>query len=150
MEIYDAYGNRIYYDREPVRYAEFWQRVVAYFLDVLIIMVPLQALEWLILGPKWRDNRTAIFILSVLSGWLYDALQESGPYMATFGKRALGMKVTDMDGHRITFLQATGRHFGKIISGLLFCIGYAMVIWDDKRQALHDKIARTLVLQSQQ
>ena len=150
MEIYDASGNRIYYEREPVRYADFWQRVGAYFLDFLIILIPLHAVEWLILGPKWSGNRVSILIIDITARWLYDALQESGPYMATFGKRALGLKVTDMHGHRITFGQATGRHFGKFISGLLIGIGYFMMLWDDKRQNLHDKMAGTLVLQRQE
>ena len=150
MEIYDAYGNRIYYERKPVQYADFWQRVGAYFLDVLIIIIPLRLLELMILGPRWGDNRAAISLITITANWLYAALQESGPYMATFGKRALGLKITDMDGHRITFGQATGRHFGKIISGLLIGIGYFMMLWDDKNQTLHDKIAGTLVLKGQQ
>lgn len=67
--------------------------------------------------------------------------------MATLGKKALGIKVTDMYGERITFAQATGRHFGKIISTVILFIGYFMMLWDDRSQTLHDKIAGTLVVE---
>jgi len=78
--------------------------------------------------------------------WLYCALLESGAGQATIGKRALGIKVTDADGNRISFGRATGRHFAKIISAMTIFIGYLMVLWDSRRQALHDKIAETLVV----
>ena len=146
MEIYDASGNRIYSDRGPLRYAEFWPRFGAHFLDSLIIIIPLRIIEWLILGYNWRNNWVAIIFISLIIRWLYDAIQESGPNMATLGKRALGLKVTDMHGGRITFGQATGRHFGKYISTIILYIGYFMMLGDDKRQTLHDKMAGTVVI----
>jgi len=54
--------------------------------------------------------------------------------------------VTDMDGGRISFGRATGRHFAAILSGAILGIGYLMIIWTDRKQALHDIIASTLVL----
>ena len=52
--------------------------------------------------------------------------------------------VTDMQGQRISFGEATGRYFSKILSSVL-CIGYIMVAFTDKKQGLHDMIASTLV-----
>ena len=51
-----------------------------------------------------------------------------------------------MNGERISFGKATGRYFGKIVSSIILGIGYLMVIWSDKKQALHDQMAGTLVL----
>ena len=87
-------------------------------------------------------------MINIVASWLYSSLQESGPNMATIGKKAMNIKVTDMDGGRISFGQATGRHFGKIISGIILLIGYFMMLWDEKSQTLHDKMAGTLVVES--
>lgn len=126
---------------EPVIYGGFWERFGAIFLDGLILLIPNYALTYLL--PDVSGT-----ILSVLMYWLYSALQESGPGQATIGKKALGLKVTSTAGERISFGQATGRHFGQIISALILLIGYFMMLWDDKRQTLHDKMANTLVVKS--
>jgi uncharacterized RDD family membrane protein YckC len=78
--------------------------------------------------------------------WLYFALFESSAWQATPGKMAVGAKVTDMSGERIGFGQASVRSVGKGFSSMLCFIGYLMAAVTDKRQALHDFLARTLVL----
>ena len=83
-------------------------------------------------------------ILNIVCIWLYFALQESSESQATIGKRAMNIYVTDLQGRRISFGQATGRHFSRILSGF-FAIGYIMVAFTEKRQGLHDLIANTLV-----
>jgi len=66
--------------------------------------------------------------------------------MGTLGKRALGMRVTTLDGDRISFARATGRHFAKYLSTIILLIGYLMMVWDSRKQTLHDKMAETLVV----
>ncbi len=85
-------------------------------------------------------------IFGIIITWLYYASMESSRKMATLGKMALGLIVTDMSGRRISFGRATGRHFGKIISGLLLCIGFFMAGFTQRKQALHDMMANCLVL----
>ncbi|HEY4678350.1 MAG TPA: RDD family protein, partial [Candidatus Angelobacter sp.] len=75
---------------------------------------------------------------------LYFALQESSAHQATVGKRAMNIYVTDLQGRRISFGQATGRHFSRVLSSIL-AIGYIMVAFTEKKQGLHDIIAGTLV-----
>jgi uncharacterized RDD family membrane protein YckC len=89
-----------------------------------------------------------IFVgISILITWLYHAYCESSEWQATPGKRVMNLYVSDLSGHRISFLNATGRHFSKIITGLIpLAIGYIMAGFTDRRQALHDMIASTLVL----
>lgn len=82
----------------------------------------------------------------ILGGsWLYEAFLESSSYQATLGKMIFGMKVTDLYGNRISFARATGRHFAKILSGMILCIGFIMVGLTERKQGLHDMIAGTLV-----
>ena len=63
-------------------------------------------------------------ILGILISWLYFALMESSPKSATLGKMALGLMVLDTDGYPISFGQATGRYFGKILSALPCYAGF--------------------------
>lgn len=142
---------------EPVVYAGFWERFGAWFIDAIILSV-IGVVIGLVLGrPRitYTDN-SSLYVLyfntsnlfNLIIGWLYFALQESGPSQATVGKRALGLKVTSMNGGRISFGQATGRHFAQFLSAIIIFIGYLMVIWDAKKQALHDKLAGTLVVKA--
>ena len=85
-------------------------------------------------------------ILGVLIGWLYSALQESSEAQATIGKKMMHIRVTDLDGNRISFGRASGRHFGKILSACILLIGYIMAAFTEKKQALHDIMAGTLVV----
>jgi len=82
----------------------------------------------------------------VLLKWLYFALMESSAKQATLGKMALGIKVVDLNGSRISFGKATGRYFGKIISALILYIGFMMAGWTVRKQALHDIMAGCLVI----
>jgi uncharacterized RDD family membrane protein YckC len=72
---------------------------------------------------------------------------ESSVRQATFGKSVMSLRVTDDGGQRISFGRATGRFFAKIVSGMVpLLIGYIMAAFTEKKQALHDLIAGTLVL----
>lgn len=84
-------------------------------------------------------------ILTVIR-WLYFALMESSKNQGTLGKMILNLKVTDLNGNRVTFGRATGRTFGKFLSGLILNIGYIMAAFTDKKQALHDILAGCLVI----
>lgn len=88
------------------------------------------------------------FAFSTLANWIYEAAMESSKYQATLGKMVLGLKVTDLEGRRISFLRATGRHIAKIISGFILLIGFIMAGFTERKQALHDMIAGTLVVRS--
>jgi len=86
---------------------------------------------------------TLIFL--VFGSWLYEAFMESSSYQATLGKMIFGMKVTDLNGNRISFGRATGRHFAKWLSAMILGIGYIMVGFTERKQGLHDLLAGTLV-----
>lgn len=91
-------------------------------------------------------NYCLLVITPMFLNWLYHALMESSAKQATLGKMLLKLKVTDLNGQRISFWKATVRHFSKILSTLILLVGYLMVGWTKKKQALHDKIAGCLVV----
>jgi uncharacterized RDD family membrane protein YckC len=78
--------------------------------------------------------------------WIYYASLESSAWQATLGKKILGLKVTDLAGNRISFARASGRFFGKIVSGMILGIGFLMAGFTERKQALHDILAGCLVL----
>lgn len=134
-------------------FAGFWIRFVALLIDGLIIGIPIWLLMFAVIGSAGMSNPTdamgtymALQLVGLLFGWLYSALMESSKSQATIGKQALGLKVTDVNGDRISFVRATGRHFSKLISSLIFLIGYLMVAFTEKKQGLHDIMAGTLVV----
>src|SRR5208283_3281564 len=86
-----------------------------------------------------------LFALTIGASWLYEALMLSSSYQATLGKMIFGMKVTDLNGNRLSFAHATGRHFAKWLSGMILGIGYIMVAFTERKQGLHDLIAGTVV-----
>ena len=125
-------------------YAGFWRRVAAALLDGLIIGA-VTAPFTVGMNSGYRYSTTASSVTTVV-WWLYSALMESSAKQATLGKMALGIRVTDLDGNRIGFGKATGRHFAKILSALILGIGFLMAAFTEKKQALHDILAGTLVV----
>ncbi|MGA2933627.1 MAG: RDD family protein [Methanomicrobiales archaeon] len=87
---------------------------------------------------------TAVIVLAIR--WVYFAYMESSPRQATFGKAALGLVVIDGGGHRISFLRATGRWLGKLLSWATLGIGFYLIQFTEKKQGLHDLIADTFVV----
>lgn len=150
-----------------VRYAGFWRRFVAHLIDQLILgivafmlFIPGLALLGIGIWSGRMDESpgaigfilaaiaaylTAILIIIIMQ-WLYFALMESSNKQATLGKLAIGIVVTDLNGGRISFGRATGRYFGKIVSGMILYIGFFMAGFTEKKQALHDIMASCLVV----
>ncbi len=137
----------------PTNYASFGQRVGAFLLDVIIqviagfIIVFFWSLAFAANGVSDQDGLQVMsFILRCVVGWIYYAAMESSPLQGTLGKLALGIKVSDLVGARVSFGRASGRWFSKWVSTLIIGIGWLMAAFTPKRQALHDMMAGTLVL----
>ncbi len=141
-----------------VPYGGFWWRVLAYFIDwvvlyiIMTIVMTIFGLGMTVPFMAFEQNPGAMFGLglsivggSLVLNWLYFAFLESSPWQGTVGKLAIGLVVTDLNGNRISFGRATGRYFGKILSSMILCIGYIMVGFTERKQGLHDIIASTLV-----
>ena len=150
----------------PVSYAGFWKRLAAYILDwiiLTIISIIILVIFSVSFGAFWgselsaetfgEGNEAALLgltigadMLTFVISWLYYAGMESSSKQATFGKLALGMKVTRLNGERISFLRASVRFFSKILSLLLFFIGFIMIAFTEKKQGLHDMIAGVVIV----
>ena len=142
-------------------YSGFWLRFAAYLIDTIIVslvFVPVSFVLGMILAASsdgGGDEATAgliqaanmgINLVTIFATWLYSSLLESSSWQGTVGKKLIGWRVTDLHGNRISFGKATGRHFGKMLSSLICLVGFIMAAFTEKRQALHDQLAGTLVL----
>jgi uncharacterized RDD family membrane protein YckC len=124
-----------------VEYATFGQRLVAILIDLAILTAATGSVAVATFGVG--------VTLGFLAPWLYEAFMTSSEWQATVGKRVMSIIVTDLQGKRISFTRATGRHFAKYVSALLLGIGFIIAAFTTKRQALHDMIAETLVIKRQ-
>jgi len=123
-------------------YAGFWQRLLALLVDGVV----LNTAGFILASVFEINDEYSVTGTSGLFTWIYYALMESSATQATLGKMAVGLKVCDENGNRISFLNATGRYFAKILSAIILFIGFIMVAFDERKQGLHDKLARTLVI----
>lgn len=153
------------------RYAAFWKRVVAFVIDLVIVVTLFSLLIYTVntllalpveyasiletgfplkITPYIEKHFLGIVILYSLLKlavvFPYFTLLESSRLQGTVGKLLCGIKIIDLSGKRISFLRATGRFSGRILSGQILLIGYLMAVFTKRKQALHDLLAGTLVV----
>jgi len=142
-------------------YAGFWIRVLATIIDRLIlggglitqyIIYVLPAMIKASQGGFDEDRPHFVFafapivwVIAFAVSWAYEAFLTSSEWQGTVGKRVLGLKVTDLNGNRISLARATGRFFAKLLSFAICYVGVIMVAFTERKQGLHDIIAGTLV-----
>ncbi len=125
-----------------VRYAGIGKRLAAGLIDAVVLNVAVLVLV-LLLQPMDVARMQA---LGFIASWCYHASFECSSWQGSLGKMALGIRVTDLQGERIGFLRATGRHFGKLFSALTLMFGFLMIAFTEKRQGLHDMLSGCLVV----
>jgi uncharacterized RDD family membrane protein YckC len=147
-------------------YSGFWRRLWSYLIDRFILGVAFLPVGFMVFVPMlatqsggWTDTdlpaeaiaavlgaSLTIAFLALLGSWFYYALMQSSSRQATLGQLALGLRVTDVEGRRISFARASGRHFATVLTGLTIGIGYLMVLFTTRKQTLHDLVAGTVVV----
>jgi len=157
----------------PLPYADFFPRVLARVIDSLILSPLLLGWVGIIFwaipripniphGGKLSEQEIGQLIsaiapaialgilwvvVSIAANWLYHAMLESSGNQGTFGKRIMGLVVTNLEGKRITFGRASVRWIVSVmLTSQTMLIGYIMVAFTEKKQSLHDMLAETLVL----
>jgi len=118
-------------------YAGFWQRFLAGIID-LIILIVIEVILIFIPIIGW--------ILSLFVTWLYFAVQHSSTKQATFGMRALDIRITDENHGKIGFWRSTGNFYLTVISAFVVFIGFFMIAFTSRKQGFHNLISRTLCI----
>lgn len=133
-------------------FAGFGRRLVATILDGIILSVVGTLVGSLIgvfvqagggnIGTGMTLSQIVSFVLGVFYIIVYQA--KAGQ---TLGKKVMGVKVVDYQGKTPTMLTFFLREYiGKLVSAIILLIGFLMILWDGKKQGLHDKIASTYVV----
>jgi uncharacterized RDD family membrane protein YckC len=128
-----------------IEYGGFWIKTAAYILDLMFASVP-----WIFIGiflSKEALDTNLANILLLIYWWLYNAIMESSSWQATFGKKVVNLYVVDQNMKRISFARATGRFFSHFFSLISCGIGYLMSAWTYKKQAMHDMICGTYIVE---
>lgn len=159
---------------DRLTYAGFWERFAAYLIDSFIVGIPLAIFTVgfifivfgvtgtfdTILNTSSPENMTEQQVIGIIIGYLvivalniiiisvYFAGMHASKWQATIGKKLLHLKVVDLEGNRISFWRALGRYAAMAFLSGIFLIGYLLAAFTEKKQALHDLIAGTLVIKS--
>jgi uncharacterized RDD family membrane protein YckC len=153
-----------------VRFAGFGVRLMAHIIDSFVLTVPLMlwflvAMKWtgldpsdlpkspehILLGtgnPQYTHFSTVLYWGAIVVDWVYRTVLESSSWQATVGKRFLGLIVVDGEGRRLSFARAGGRQIGRFLSYLTFYVGFLLILFTEKHQALHDKLVDTYVIRT--
>lgn len=146
--------------------AGFLRRWAALFLDSLILTCAFYAVFFVVIivfgiaggmealahfdseePPAWFVGAyLGLYLLYFVMAGLYYALLESSASQATVGKMALGIKVVDRDGRRLSFPHALGRWFAAALSYVTLYIGFLMAAFTERKQALHDILVGSFVV----
>ncbi len=121
-------------------YAGFWRRWAGAFIDGLICVLPVWAMNQLMPLPYIGGFG------GIVVGLFYIPLFLSSPLQATPGKAIMGTAVVYENGDTLTLKTAIIRYLAAGFSALIFFIGYFMNLFTPKRQTLHDMIVGSVVI----
>lgn len=122
-------------------FASFGERLLAVIIDSIIFAVPYIVL--IIIKPL----RFLAFIW--LIAWVVYYFYLVATTGQSIGKKQMKIKIVRINGQPMDIGTALLRDLiGKWVSGLILYIGYLFPLWDPQKQALHDKIASTLVVKT--
>jgi uncharacterized RDD family membrane protein YckC len=130
-------------------YGGFWRRGIAAAIDWALIGVVVSfsiGYHGQLAPPHATVKLVVYYALAVAVVWLYFAAMEASALRATLGKLVVGVRVTTLDGRRIGFGRATARLLAKLLSLAPLGLGFVLAGVDARKQALHDKVAGTLVV----
>src|SRR6516225_3685267 len=147
-------------------YGGFWIRFVAYIIDTIILAIAGTIVQFAFVGslrnivpfepgvqpgPEVFARIVGTVGLAGLINFAIAATYEAlfvSKLGATPGKMALSLRVVRPDGSLLGLGRAFGRHFAKILSGLILLIGFIMAGFDSEKRGLHDMICDTRVVRS--
>jgi uncharacterized RDD family membrane protein YckC len=133
-------------------YAGFWQRAAAFIIDALIVIVILVPVMVVLFGMReisldpaqhsWDLLAFVALAVAVIGFWRYCG--------ATPGKLALAVRIVDAaTGQPPSTARLVLRFFSYFVSALPLYLGFLWIAIDRRKQGWHDKIARTVVINSE-
>lgn len=129
-----------------MQYAGSGSRFLAAIIDNIILAIVgfvLGIVVGLVMGKNGGFLNLILSVIISVYYWVFYQRSQG----QTLGKKAMGIKVVDLAGNKPTAMTFFLREIiGKLVSSIILFIGYLMILWDGKKQGLHDKIAGTVVI----
>lgn len=129
-------------DIKNPHYGGFWIRLLVALLDTLIIGVPAAVLGFVLIFLTGIQSLYWLIQLGVVVFVIY----MNGVKGGTPGKLILKLRIVNEKGEYIGIPISILRYIGYILSGIILGIGFLMIAFTEKKQGLHDKIAKTFVV----
>jgi len=142
--------------REP-RYVGFWKRLLAFFIDSLIVLVVFAIIVVAIFGRNylelsmqgktlWADILFQVVLPAVAAilFWRYRG--------ATPGKMLISARIVDANTYGPPSTgKLIGRYFAYLVSIIPIFLGFLWIAFDKRKQGWHDhdKLAGTVVIQDE-
>ena len=137
--------------REHLTLAARWKRAVAFFIDEML----LSSLLIIAMSDSFSNAKTIEDIIVLTNSYIMEYIVMKIVYQtffimqygATLGKLAMKIRVIDINMlANPSFSVALNRAIFRIISEMIFYLGFLWGMLDPARQTWHDKTARTLVI----
>lgn len=141
-------------------------RFIAYLIDIIPIMLITFGIFYFFFGfdetlalynSKVQNSESRIIFIrqrnwirdiSFIIWVVYCILMEASDRQGTLGKSAMGIKVVDENGERLSLNKSISRNITKILSYFVISLGFIWILFDKKKQGWHDKINKTFVVNS--
>ncbi|MCH9852031.1 MAG: RDD family protein [Alphaproteobacteria bacterium] len=131
-----------------VTYATLPERLAAALIDYLIIATAFVTLVALVSSDGGEMVQVKFWHIFAIE-WLYFSAQHSSQKRATLGMRVMKLQITTLNAKQLTLSTASLRYMVSLLSSLILWLGHLMMLTNDLRQTMHDKMAGTLVIKKQ-
>jgi len=122
-------------------------RLLAFLIDSVLLLIPLILVDTILIYLRLNYFFINLIIpINFLIVAFYNTIfvARTG---ATIGKKLLRIKVVNQGYGNVSLVQTIIREFlGKFISSIIFLLGFAWILHDKNKQALHDKLAKSYVV----
>jgi uncharacterized RDD family membrane protein YckC len=142
-------------NEEPGDYAGFVTRAIAFAIDVALIDLAAAIVAIVVgLGMSALDVPDIVRTITIAVGAVAYFLWFVG-YFATFwsttgqspGARVMGVRVVcAKGGEPVRLRAAVVRLAGMVLAAIPLCAGFLLILVDDRRRGLQDRLARTVVV----
>ena len=147
-------------------FAGFWSRAAARIIDLLIIIAAFNLIylvdrlgadaglwtgmglgegNWTGAGFSMANVLRGLFFLTFP---IFYYVYLHARYGQTFGKMAMKIKVVNEDETPLDYRKSFLRWLGYFLCDLTFYIGYLWAAFDPRKQGLHDKVCKTVVVRT--
>ncbi len=136
-----------------IRLADFWIRLLAFIIDLFIILLLWNLLSFVVMNLLSLSNfdiepdilKLIFYIVAIIMMGAYNVIMETSKRQATIGKQIFKLTVGDAEGNALSLGQVIRRTLAKLVTCLTLGVGYILILFNKEKQAIHDILVNTYV-----